>query len=159
MKWIVSVGDEIKSFDRICEVQSNKTTVEITKRYDGRVMTLEHAEGSIVKVGDALMEIHMTAVQPKLTSALRSKERRRCDNVNRIVNYVRQVLRCSSVAVLANFFLILLGFWSYNDSCKEQAEHGAGSQEEENELIARHLARHFIFIVAAIQIEIQALLP
>ena len=43
-------GDVIKSFDRVCEVQSDKATVEITSRYDGIVRIVHHAEGSIVKV-------------------------------------------------------------------------------------------------------------
>ena len=40
----------MKSFDRICEVQSDKATVEITSRYDGIITTVYHEEGSIVKV-------------------------------------------------------------------------------------------------------------
>ena len=43
-------GDVIKSFDRVCEVQSDKATVEITSRYAGTVRIIHHEEGSIVKV-------------------------------------------------------------------------------------------------------------
>lgn len=50
MKWFVKAGDTVKSFDRICEVQSDKATVEITSRYDGVITTVYHEEGSIVKV-------------------------------------------------------------------------------------------------------------
>ena len=69
MKWFVKEGDSIKSFDRICEVQSDKATVEITSRYDGRVESILHAEGSIVKVGSVLVNIRTSSnVQGKLAT-------------------------------------------------------------------------------------------
>jgi 2-oxoisovalerate dehydrogenase E2 component (dihydrolipoyl transacylase) len=43
-------GDTVKAFDRLCEVQSDKATVEITSRFDGIIANVHHAEGSIVKV-------------------------------------------------------------------------------------------------------------
>lgn len=48
----------MKSFDRICEVQSDKATVEITSRFDGKIVKIHHEEGAIVKVGAALLDIH-----------------------------------------------------------------------------------------------------
>jgi hypothetical protein len=51
MKWFVKEGDVIRAFDRVCEVQSDKATVEITSRYDGTVHKVHHLEGDIVKVG------------------------------------------------------------------------------------------------------------
>ena len=42
----------MRAFDRICEVQSDKATVEITSRYDGLIVTVHHPEGSIVKVSE-----------------------------------------------------------------------------------------------------------
>lgn len=69
LKWFVKEGDSIKSFDRICEVQSDKATVEITSRYDGKIAALHHAEGSIVKVGSVLVDIHAEGVvQNKLSN-------------------------------------------------------------------------------------------
>ena len=43
-------GDTIRAFDRVCEVQSDKATVEITSRFDGIVTKVYHGEGDIVKV-------------------------------------------------------------------------------------------------------------
>ena len=43
-------GDLVRSFDRICEVQSDKATVEITSRYDGFITKVYHREGDVVKV-------------------------------------------------------------------------------------------------------------
>jgi hypothetical protein len=40
----------VRSFDRICEVQSDKATVEITSRYDGFITKVYHREGDVVKV-------------------------------------------------------------------------------------------------------------
>lgn len=50
MKWFVKTGDNVKSFDRICEVQSDKATVEITSRYAGKILSVHYKEGDIVKV-------------------------------------------------------------------------------------------------------------
>ena len=61
-------GDVIKSFDRVCEVQSDKANVEITSRYAGTVRIIHHQEGSIVKVESC---IHV------LNDILRERERER----------------------------------------------------------------------------------
>ena len=57
MKWFVGSGDKVRAFDRICEVQSDKATVEITSRFAGTVKTVHHVEGAIVKVDSALLDI------------------------------------------------------------------------------------------------------
>lgn len=59
MQWFVREGDVVKQFDRICEVQSDKATVEISSRYDGVIKSVHHAVGSIVKVGSALVDIEL----------------------------------------------------------------------------------------------------
>ena len=50
MKWFVKEGDVIRAFDRVCEVQSDKATVEITSRFGGVVARVHSAEGDVVKV-------------------------------------------------------------------------------------------------------------
>lgn len=55
LQWFVQEGDHVRQFDRICEVQSDKATVEITSRYDGRITSLEHKTGEMVKVGSPLL--------------------------------------------------------------------------------------------------------
>lgn len=55
LQWFVHEGDHVHQFDRICEVQSDKATVEITSRYDGRITSLEHEKGSMIKVGTPLL--------------------------------------------------------------------------------------------------------
>lgn len=57
VQWFVKSGDSIQQFDKICEVQSDKATVEITSRYDGTISKLHYAPGDIAKVGSPLIDI------------------------------------------------------------------------------------------------------
>ena len=58
LKWYVEPNSEIKQFDKVCEVQSDKATVEITSRYDGIVHDLNnHNVGDMIQVGQPLMHI------------------------------------------------------------------------------------------------------
>jgi len=73
MKWFIKEGDLVRSFDRICEVQSDKATVEITSRYDGYITKVYHREGDIVKVGSTLVDITQglndsSTISPKLVT-------------------------------------------------------------------------------------------
>lgn len=49
----------VKEFDRVCEVQSDKASIEITSRYAGRIARVHHPVGSMVKVGAPLVDIHL----------------------------------------------------------------------------------------------------
>jgi hypothetical protein len=55
LQWFVQEGDYVNEFDRICEVQSDKATVEITSRYEGYITSLDHTVGDMVKVGSPLL--------------------------------------------------------------------------------------------------------
>jgi len=57
IQWFVNEGDDVKQFDRICEVQSDKATVEITSRYDGVIKSLQFDVGDMAAVGSTLVEI------------------------------------------------------------------------------------------------------
>lgn len=43
-------GDEVDEFQPLCEVQSDKASVEITSRYKGKVNRVLYIPGDIVKV-------------------------------------------------------------------------------------------------------------
>ena len=57
LQWFVAPGDVLSQFDRVCEVQSDKATVEITSRYDGKVLNLNGNVGDMMKVGEALLDL------------------------------------------------------------------------------------------------------
>ncbi|KAM7287254.1 lipoamide acyltransferase component of branched-chain alpha-keto acid dehydrogenase complex, mitochondrial [Ixodes scapularis] len=58
-EWYVNVGDKVSQFDSICEVQSDKASVTITSRYDGRIVKLYHEVDGICKVGSTLVDIEI----------------------------------------------------------------------------------------------------
>ena len=55
LTWFVKTGDYVHEFDKICEVQSDKATVEITSRYHGTVDALAGNVGDMVQVGQPLL--------------------------------------------------------------------------------------------------------
>ncbi|KAL3508118.1 hypothetical protein ACH5RR_033500 [Cinchona calisaya] len=57
LKWFVQEGDEVEEFQPLCEVQSDKATIEITSRYKGKVSQILHVPGNIVKVGETLLKM------------------------------------------------------------------------------------------------------
>ncbi|KAF8603133.1 CoA-dependent acyltransferase [Ceratobasidium sp. AG-I] len=59
LKWSVQPQGIIASFDPLCEVQSDKASVEITSPFDGVVKQLLVQEGHIAKVGEGLCVIEV----------------------------------------------------------------------------------------------------
>ncbi|CAA0817517.1 Lipoamide acyltransferase component of branched-chain alpha-keto acid dehydrogenase complex-mitochondrial [Striga hermonthica] len=57
LKWFVDEGDQVEEFQPLCEVQSDKATIEITSRYKGKVLKFLHVPGSNVKVGETLLKM------------------------------------------------------------------------------------------------------
>lgn len=43
-------GEEVEEFQRLCEVQSDKATIEITSRFKGKIIQIVFTPGDIVKV-------------------------------------------------------------------------------------------------------------
>lgn len=55
----VKPGDTVEEFDMLCEVQSDKASVEISSRYSGRIVKLDYGEGDVAKVGTSLCQIEL----------------------------------------------------------------------------------------------------
>ncbi|ORZ06651.1 2-oxoacid dehydrogenases acyltransferase-domain-containing protein [Absidia repens] len=60
IQWFVEPGQTVAEFDKICEVQSDKASVEITSRFAGKVSKLYHSVHDIAKVGEPLVDIETT---------------------------------------------------------------------------------------------------
>eukprot|EP00249_Psilotum_nudum_P011632 c23290_g1_i1 orf=482-2101(+) len=57
LTWLVKEGDKIEEFQPLCEVQSDKATIQITSRYKGKVTRVNFLPGDVIKVGETLVEI------------------------------------------------------------------------------------------------------
>ena len=52
-------GDEIEEFQPLCSVQSDKATIQITSRYNGKVSRLNFIPGDIIKVFQKISSIQL----------------------------------------------------------------------------------------------------
>jgi len=64
LQWFVKPGDTVRQFDKICEVQSDKATVDISSRYDGVIKSVEWQVGDMAQVGSTLVEISVEGDEP-----------------------------------------------------------------------------------------------
>lgn len=60
IQWFVKEGDSIDEFDQICEVQSDKATVEIKSPKKGNVTKLYYKVGDMAKVGSSLIDLEIS---------------------------------------------------------------------------------------------------
>ncbi|EDW06364.1 lipoamide acyltransferase component of branched-chain alpha-keto acid dehydrogenase complex, mitochondrial [Drosophila mojavensis] len=58
-EWFVKVGDTVEQFDNLCEVQSDKASVTITSRYDGKITRIYHNIDELALVGKPLLEFEV----------------------------------------------------------------------------------------------------
>lgn len=65
----VKVGDTVEQFDNLCEVQSDKASVTITSRYDGKIIKLCHGVDEIALVGKPLLEFDVADEEEEITTS------------------------------------------------------------------------------------------
>ncbi|CUA71351.1 2-oxoisovalerate dehydrogenase E2 component (dihydrolipoyl transacylase) [Rhizoctonia solani] len=69
LKWSIKPPSRVGLFDPLCEVQSDKATVEITSPFDGVIKELLVQEGFIAKVGEGLCVIEVEEDSDSATSS------------------------------------------------------------------------------------------
>ncbi|KAF3762290.1 hypothetical protein M406DRAFT_98980 [Cryphonectria parasitica EP155] len=57
IQWFVEPGARVEEFSKLCEVQSDKASVEITSRFEGVVKKLYYDAGEMAKVGKPFVDI------------------------------------------------------------------------------------------------------
>ncbi|KAI9698949.1 MAG: hypothetical protein M1836_003138 [Candelina mexicana] len=57
IQWFVEPEARVEQFDKLCEVQSDKASVEITSRFDGVIKKLHYDAGQMAEVGKPLVDI------------------------------------------------------------------------------------------------------
>lgn len=57
MEWFVKEGDRVNEMDKLCLVESDKASVEITSRYSGIVKSIKAPVHEQAKVGSVILEI------------------------------------------------------------------------------------------------------
>jgi len=68
IEWFVAVGDEVAVDQAIVEIETAKTTVEITATHAGTVLHLAGSPGDTVAVGDVLFAVGEDSQQPTANS-------------------------------------------------------------------------------------------
>ena len=54
LKWLKQVGDQVTDGDVVCEVETDKSTMEVPSTIDGTIKEIRVKEGDIVPVGTIL---------------------------------------------------------------------------------------------------------
>ena len=57
LKWFIKEGEEIKEDDPLCEIQNDKSVVEIPSPVEGTILKIHVEEGTVAVVGDLLVSI------------------------------------------------------------------------------------------------------
>ena len=73
-KWLVKAGDAVTIDQPLCELETDKVTVEVNASVAGSVVDLAVAEGTTVQVGGVLCHIEAGAAGAAAKPAARSRQ-------------------------------------------------------------------------------------
>ncbi len=59
VRWLVNVGDNVATDQPICEIMTDKATVEISSPKSGKVLSLSGKPGDVIKVHSPLMQLDL----------------------------------------------------------------------------------------------------
>lgn len=59
-EWFIKEGDVVQQFDNLCEVQSDKASVTITSRFDGKILKIYHNVDETAMVGKPLIDFDVS---------------------------------------------------------------------------------------------------
>jgi len=59
IQWFVEEGATVEEWAPLCEVQSDKASVEITSKFSGVIKKLHYDRDAVVQVGDAMLDIEV----------------------------------------------------------------------------------------------------
>ncbi|EXJ77610.1 hypothetical protein A1O3_09837 [Capronia epimyces CBS 606.96] len=59
IQWFVEEGAPIEEWSPLCEVQSDKASVEITSKYSGVIKKIHFGQDAVVQVGDSMVDIEV----------------------------------------------------------------------------------------------------
>lgn len=75
IQWFVEPEASVEEWDKLCEVQSDKASVEITSRFAGVIKKLHYEPGEMAKVGRPLVDIDIVGeIKEGLTSLTGDEE-------------------------------------------------------------------------------------
>ncbi|KAL5518395.1 hypothetical protein ACEPAH_77 [Sanghuangporus vaninii] len=105
IRWSVKPSSEVQMFDPLCEVQSDKASVEITSPFEGVVKELLVKEGEVAKVGENLCLIEVVDEGPEETEDTNNdkggidlQEENRSDSPVQDTNYDQELASSSAQA-------------------------------------------------------------
>lgn len=74
VKWFIKEGNEIAEDDVLCEVQNDKSVVEIPSPVDGTVEKINVEEGTVAEVGDTIVTIDAEGYEDEGTGSDEAEE-------------------------------------------------------------------------------------